>query len=171
MLTLYYVFIILGMLLLLFSLFGGEGDIDGFDVDVDVDTDLDSTSVFSLRTIAAGLLSYGGGSLIMYENGFSLIPQIIVGIIAGFAMIYFVYLITKFLYSQQGSSSISLSGVIGKTGIIIVGTTVNGTAQLKVDTLNGPQQFLCKEVNAGKLKVSDNVTINSQIGNLLIVEK
>jgi len=168
---------ILGIVLLLISLLGGEiGDMDiELDVDVDVDFDgageADSASIFSMRTMSAGLVAFGVGAMIMLENGHTQGIQLLVGAITAGVVGYLSYLLTKFMYSFQGSSNVSLAGVVGKKGIITIGTTINGTSQLRVDTINGPKEFTCKEVNENKLKISDNVTISDKIGNLLLVEK
>jgi membrane protein implicated in regulation of membrane protease activity len=173
MLTLYYVFIGIGTCILLLSLIGGDildMDIDT-DMDMNVDGVTDSTSVFSLRTISAGFLSFGTGALMMNHNGYGLTLQILVGCLTGGLVVYLVYLLTKALYSFQGDSNTSLASLVGKSGIITIGTSPSGNAQLKVDTNNGPKEYTCKETTSTLLRQSDIVKITDKIGNLLIVSK
>lgn len=180
MLTTYYVFLALGAVVLLITLFGGDAELDlgtpELDVDIDIDVDpdagnVDEVSVFSMRTMAAAIMSFGIGGLIMLYNGYGVMGQVIVGIISGLGVGTLTYQLTKWLYSFQATSNVSLTSMIGKTGIITIGTTDTGKAQVKIDTSMGPREYLCKEVNNKKLTISDSVKIASQVGSLLMVEK
>lgn len=174
MATFYIVSIILTVLSLLGSLFGG--DLDG-DVDVDLNAelddlgDVDSPRVFSLRTISAGLLAFSIGGGIMYYNGYGLGVQMLTGIPSALAFGVIMWYVTKFIYSMQSSTDVTMKSLIGKTATVTIGTSKTGTSQVKIDTSNGAKEFIVKEKNNRKLKVTDEVKLSERLGNMFVVEK
>lgn len=173
MLQIYFVFLIVGVVGLLSSLlFDGDADTgdlaDGMDAGDSVDG---SPKVFSLRVMFAFLLAFalGGGGMYYGDHGIG--GQIIVGLTAGLATGLFTWWIFKFLYSMQGASNVNSDNFVGRTGDIVIGTTSTGKAKVRVSTLSGPLELMCKEANDVKLKSGDAVKISGKIGTLLMVTK
>jgi membrane protein implicated in regulation of membrane protease activity len=172
MLKIYFVFLLVGLIGLLSSmLFDGDSDgdlADGADAGDSFD---DSPKVFSLRVIFAFLLAFSIGGGAMYYSDKAIAGQIIVGLLSGVATGAFVWWLTKILYNMQGASNVDSDTFIGKTGDIVVGTTPGGKAKVRVSTISGPMELLCKEANDKKLKNGDLVKISGKMGTLLLVNK
>ena len=171
MLKIYFVFLLVGLLGLGSSLiFGGDdGDLaDGADAG---DTFDDSPKVFSLRVIFAFLLAFGIGGGAMFYSDKSIGGQILVGLLAGLGTGAFTWWLTSILYKMQGASNVDSDTFIGKTGDIVIGTSPGGKAKVRVSTISGPMELMCKEANDKKLKNGDLVKISGKMGTLLIVNK
>jgi len=172
MLNIYFVFFGIGIVGLLYSLFfgGDDGDV-GHELGEPGDVFDDSPKVFSLRVIFSFLLAFaiGGGSLYYGEK--SMLWQILIGFLAGGATGFSAWWLTKQLYKLQGSSNVDSEHFIGGSGEIVIPTTESGKAKVKVSTINGPMELLCKEANGEKLYKSDIVKITGKIGTLLMVQK
>lgn len=172
MLKIYFVFLLIGILGLLSSMIFGDDDGDIADGDLDAgDTFDDSPKVFSLRVIFSFLLAFAVGGGAMYYSDKSIGGQIIVGLLSGLATGAFTWWITSILYKMQGASNVSSDQLIGKSGDIVIGTTQTGKAKVRMSTINGPMELMCKEANDRKLKVGDLVKITGKMGTLLIVSK
>ena len=174
LLKIYFVFMLVGFLGLLSSLlFDGDdaGDLaegidggDGFD---------GSPKVFSLRVIFAFLMAFGigAGAVALGENPGTLGVQVVVGLLAGVGTAAFTWWLTKVLYKMQGASNVNSDSFVGKTGDIVIGTSPGGKAKVRVSTISGPMELLCKEANDQKLKNGDLVKVTGKMGTLLIVTK
>jgi membrane-bound ClpP family serine protease len=175
MLAIYFAFLLIGVMGLGSSMIFGGDDAD-FDGDLSDGLDSgdvfdDSPKVFSMRVIFSFLLAFsiGGGS--MYYGGNSIGGQIMVGLLTGIATGAFTWWVTKILYKMQGASNVSSEDLIGSSGDIVIGTTEAGKAKVRVSTINGPMELMCKEANDKKLKNGDLVKVSGKIGTLLIVSK
>lgn len=172
----YIAFLAIGGLGLLSSLILGEfhGDVDfghEFSADGHDAGDADSPKLFSLRVIFAFLMAFGIGGGSMYLSEQSVGGQIIVGILSGAATGAITYFIMKLLYSFQGNSNIDAVNFIGKDATVTVGTTNNGSCQVKLDTGGGDDLYIGKEKNSVYLRKYDVVKIIGRLGNVLVVEK
>jgi len=179
MLKIYFVFLLVSVIGLLFSLFfDGDNDanvtdgLDGEHPDGFSHGDIqDSPKVFSMRVIFSFLLAFAiGGGAIFYHGG-DILKQILVGLTAGVLTGAFTWGLTAILYKMQGSSSVSSDNFIGMSGDIVIGTTEAGKAKVRIITNSGPMEFLCKEFNDKKLKNGDLVSITGKMGHLLLVGK
>lgn len=171
----YIAFLTFGGLGLLSSLILGEfhGDTDfGHEFSDGHDAgDADSPKLFSLRVIFAFLMAFGIGGGSMYLSEQSVTGQIIVGLLSGAATGAITYYLMKLLYSFQGNSNIDAINFIGKEATVTVGTTDNGSCQVKLDTGGGDDLYISKEKNSVYLRKYDVVKIIGRLGNVLVVEK
>ena len=173
----YTILVKLGGLFLILSIFCGADhdlhlDIGHADFDVsNANVSVDNVSVVSIRFLATFALSFGIGALIALHSNGGTLYQLVAGFISGLLVTAFYYFIMKIMYSMQGNSSVQSFSLIGKTGIIITGTTEKGLNQVRVATSNGNSEYICHELTGKKLKQNDIVTIVKSEGVILIVEK
>ena len=175
---LYIALFFVGAILLLVSILGGDVDggveLDVGDPDFDVssaEVGADSPSVFSFRTISVFLLGFGAAGWVVLRNGGSVTSQILWSLAVGLVFGALYFLVMKFMYSMQGSSTTSVSSAVGKTGIVIVPTTSTGIAQVKVKTDVGMSEYVCKEKDGKELHENDTVKVVSSSAGVLVVEK
>jgi membrane protein implicated in regulation of membrane protease activity len=128
----YIVIAITGVILLLVMLLVGEvfGD---HDVDHDaghLDSDVGGPSVFSLRIMAAFLTAFGVGGVVGRYYNLSHPVSSGIGMVAGVVLAGVVYQFAKLLYSQQASSEIRMTGLVGATAEVSVAIPAGGVGQV-----------------------------------------
>lgn len=168
----YFSLMLIGLLGLLYSMIFGDHDSDLADGSLDAGDSIDgSPSIFSSKVIFAFLMAFGvGGSAVLLGGG-NILVQIFVGVGAGIVTGAFAWWVLKILYGMQGSSTVDSDSFIGKKGDIVIGTTENGKAKVRLNTLSGSNEFLCKEIDGDDLEIGDVVEIAEKFGTLLLVKK
>ena len=130
-----------GLLFLLVMLFVGE--LFGGDHDVHVEADLSGhgdvdhgsgPSLLSARIMASFLTAFGGGGVIARYYDLSHPVASGVGLVSGVVMAGIVYQFAKVLYSQQASSEIRMTSLVGCTAEVTVGIPEGGVPVLDRDT-------------------------------------
>ena len=184
MTALYLVFLILGLAVFAISIFGlVEHDFDfsglgyGIDLDMTHDFDLghqdieshtDSPGIFSIRTISAFLAGFGlGGILGRLVLGWGIGGQLLLGFVIAFALGTLAYGIMKLMYSQQGGAVRDSLSLVGKTGVVTIGTGNQGIGECRVDN----NHYTCREKGNKTLTPNEIVKVAEAEVGLLIVEK
>jgi len=125
-----------GLLFLLVMLFVGE--VFGGDHEVhpgDIGTDHGDVgheggpSIFSARIMAA----FGVGGVIARYYELSHPASAGIGVVSGVVMASVVYQFAKLLYSQQASSEVRMTGLVGRTGEVSVGIPAGGVGQVTLE--------------------------------------
>jgi membrane protein implicated in regulation of membrane protease activity len=129
--SLFGVVLLLSMLLL-GELFGGDHELShemvaGHDVD-----HAGGPSIFSTRIIAAFLTAFGVGGVVGRYYGLSHPAASGIGVIFGVVMSSAVYQFAKVLYSQQASSELHMSGLVGAPAEVSVAIPAGGVGQIVV---------------------------------------
>ena len=126
---------VLGVILLIFMLL--VGDLFGADHEIshDVaghDIDAGGPSIFSTRIIAAFVTAFGVGGVVgrFYDLSHPLSSGI--GVVFGVIMATIVFQFAKMLYSQQASSELRMTGLVGQTAEVSVAIPQAGVGQIVV---------------------------------------
>jgi len=165
--NIYLLFIVVGIVGLGYSLFGG--DIETPDIG---DTGhADGDKIFSTKVIFTFLLSFAMAAGIIYINGHSIFLQILGGTLSGILFGYLVYSFFKFIYKFQGSSNLDTNSLVGKVGTVMLNTTDGGKSQAQFESGFGEQVFMIQEINGQKLKRGDNIRGERVVGGILMVSK
>ncbi len=129
-----------GLLFLLVMLFVGE--VFGGDHEVhpgDIGTDHGDVgheggpSIFSARIMASFLTAFGVGGVIARYYELSHPASAGIGVVSGVVMASVVYQFAKLLYSQQASSEVRMTGLVGRTGEVSVGIPAGGVGQVTLE--------------------------------------
>src|SRR5262245_25935936 len=114
------------------ELFGGDHDVSAHDISMghgDVDHG-GGPSIFSARIMASFLTAFGvGGVVARYYN----LPHPAasgVGVVAGVVLSGIVYQFARFLYSQQASSDVRMSDLVGRSAEVSVAIPEAGVGQI-----------------------------------------
>ncbi len=169
MIEIYWILLILSGSYLLSSLMG----LDGGEGDGDLDGDGDGeVKIFSLRVLAGGFMGFAIGGGAMLYGGHNIGIQLLTGALVALGFGVLSYYLAKFVYGLQGNSNFSMANLQGMEGFISIGTTDNGTAQVKLETSDGARNYICTSLNKRvKLKSGDYVQIAEQIGTQLVVKR
>jgi len=122
----------IGFLFLVLSLIFGElfdhfGDGGGFDHDFDHG----GPGFFSTRVISVFVMAFGGFGAIGMQYGLSPLPASGVGFAGGAAFASIIYGFLRFLYSQQSSTEVRSSDLVGQVGRVVIAIPAGGLGQVR----------------------------------------
>jgi hypothetical protein len=161
---------ILGVVLLLSMLlvgemFGGDHDVpDGHDIDHG-----GGPSIFSTRIIAAFLTAFGVGGVVGRYYDLSDPASSGVGVLCGAVMATIVYQFAKVLYSQQASSEVRMTGLVGVTGEVSVAIPAGGVGQVSVQAHGQRTEHIARSVSGAAVARGSVVTITAIGGDAVTV--
>ena len=162
-----------GLLLLLILLFVGEvfgGDHDvGHDGDIGDHDASGGPSIFSIRIMAAFLTAFGAGGVIARNYDLSHIAASGIGIVCGAVMASIVYQFAKMLYSQQASTDLRMTGLIGSHGEVSVAIPQGGVGQITISAAGERSEHLARARDGMAIARGLTVTITGLGGDSVIV--
>jgi membrane-bound ClpP family serine protease len=150
--------ILLLTMLLVGELFGGDHDIS-HDVASGHDVDSGGPSIFSTRIIAAFLTAFGVGGIIGRYYDLSHPASSGIGVLCGIIMSSIVYQFAKVLYSQQASSELKMTGLVGTTGEVSVAIPAGGVGQIVVSTGGERTEHIARSTTGRAIARGVQVTI------------
>jgi hypothetical protein len=162
---------VFGFLFLLVMLFVGEvfGDHDlGHDGGAD-HGDGGGPSVFSARIMAAFLTSFGVGGIVGRYYGLSHPAASGIGVAAGVIMSGLVYQFAKILYSQQASSELRMTGVVGRLAEVSVAIPAGGVGQITLSSGGERTEHIARSADGNAVARGAQVVIKDLRGESVIV--
>ena len=127
-------FVFLLVMLFVGELFGHDHDLGGHDGGIEHgDGDIGGgPSVFSSRIMAAFVTAFGVGGVVARHQQPSHPASSGVGIATGAVMAGLVYQFAKILYSQQASSELQMTRIVGRSAEVTVAIPANGVGQVSL---------------------------------------
>jgi len=161
--------VLLLSMLLIGELFGGDHEIShemaaGHDVDSG-----GGPSIFSTRIIAAFLTSFGVGGIVGRYYDLSHPVSSGIGVVAGVLMSSVVYQFAKILYSQQASSELRMTGLVGTKAEVSVAIPPNGVGQVVVYNRGERTEHIARSAGGAPIGRGAPVTIASIGGDAVTV--
>ncbi len=167
------VFLIIQIIMMCFSSFGGDVDIDG-DGDIDVDTD-SGVSIFTVKSVTAffAVGSWAGLLTCALTEGKMQWISLLFAVIAGAAAMAIVVVLVRAVLKLQCNGAIQHDKLIGKTATVYVSIPPSREGRGKI-TLTAQGRFL--EIDAmtdseEKLTVDEAVEIVSTENECAVVKK
>lgn len=158
------------LLIMLFAgdLFGGDHEITAHD-GVDHGGEFGGPSLFSARIMASFLTAFGVGGVVARYYDLSHPAASGVGIVAGAVMSSIVFQFAKILYSQQASSELQMSTLIGKSAEVSVAIAANGVGQVTL-TMGGQRtEQVARSESGAAVPRGTEVRITALRGDSIIV--
>jgi membrane protein implicated in regulation of membrane protease activity len=162
-------FLFLLAMLFVGELFGGDHDVahdGGFD---HADADLGGPSVFSSRIMAAFLTSFGVGGVVARYYELSHPAASGVGVVAGVVMAALVYQFAKILYSQQASSELQMTRLVGRSAEVSVAIPAGGVGQIALSLAGERTEHLARSQDGRALARGVEVVITGLRGESVVV--
>ncbi len=156
-------------MLLVGELFGGDHELSH---DMAVGHDVDHSggpSIFSTRIIAAFLTAFGVGGVVGRYYGLSHPVSSGIGVVFGVVMSSVVYQFAKILYSQQASSELHMSNLVGTTAEVSVAIPANGVGQIVVYSRGERTEHIARAAGGSAIMRGAQVTIMSVGGESVTV--
>jgi membrane protein implicated in regulation of membrane protease activity len=161
--------LLLGMLLL-GDIFGGDHDVSAHDGVLDhADADFGGPSVFSLRMMASFLTAFGVGGIVGRYYDLSHPAASGIGVVAGVVMAAIVYQFAKLLYSQQASSEVRVTSLVGRTAEVSVAIPAGGVGQVTLSVGGERSEHLARADGTLSIARGAEVTVTGLRGDSLIV--
>jgi membrane-bound ClpP family serine protease len=161
--------VLLLSMLLVGELFGGDHEL-GQDVVAGQDVDHGGgPSIFSTRIIAAFLTAFGVGGIVGRYYNLSHPLSSGIGVVFGLVMSTGVYQFAKVLYSQQASSELRMTGLVGTTAEVSVAIPQNGLGQVVVHNRGERTEHIARSAGGTAIARGLPVTITSIGGDSVTV--
>jgi membrane protein implicated in regulation of membrane protease activity len=163
---------LLFLLVMLFvgDLFGGDhdGDFGGDHGEIGHDS---GPGFLSARVMSSFLMAFGVGGMVARYYGLSHPAAAGCGVVVGLVMSTIVYQFARLLYSQQASSEVHMSRLIGKTAEVTVGIPQGGMGQVTLEYGGERTTQIARSADGGVIPPGTEVVIKSLRGDSIIVER
>lgn len=161
-------FLVLLIMLVAGDVFGGDSD-----TDIDGHGELDHAggpSVFSVRIMASFLTAFGVGGVVARYYGLSHPAASGVGIVCGTIMAGLVYQFARVLYSQQASSEVRMSSLVGRSAEVSVAIPAGGVGQISLTFAGERTEHIARAAGGVAVARGAEVTITGVRGDSVVVE-
>ena len=160
-----------GFLFLLVSLIFGElfdhfGD-GGFDHDFDHG----GPGFFSTRVISVFIMAFGGFGAISTQYGLSPLRASGAGFAGGLVFASIIYGFLRFLYSQQSSTEVRSSDLVGQTARVVVAIPAGGLGQVRCRIGEQLVDKIARSQDGQAIPENTAVRIEELLGETAIVQR
>jgi membrane protein implicated in regulation of membrane protease activity len=165
-------FLFLAASLVMGDLFG-HGDLGGHDADLhgDVHGDIHGVGFFSTRVLSVFVTAFGGFGAIGVHLGYGTEVSTLVGLAGGVVFGAIIYLFANFLYSQQASSDIRVSELVGRTAQVTVAIPANGLGQVRCALGESIVEKIARTPDGSAVPANTSVRIESVVGETALVRR
>jgi membrane protein implicated in regulation of membrane protease activity len=160
-------FLFLLIMLFVGDLFGGDHDLVGHDVA----GDFGGPSLFSSRIMAAFVTAFGVGGIVARYYELSHPAASGVGIASGVVMAGIVYQFAKLLYSQQASSELQMTRLIGRTAEVSVAIPAHGVGQISLSVSGERTEHVARSKDGQAVPRGSDVVITELRGDSVVVTR
>jgi membrane protein implicated in regulation of membrane protease activity len=165
-------FLFLLIMLFVGDLFGGDHDIGGHDISFDHGGDVDhggGPGIFSARIMASFLTAFGVGGVVARYYGLSHPAASGVGVVSGIVLAGIVYQFARFLYSQQASSDVRMTNLVGRSAEVSVGIPADGVGQIALTVGGERYEHIARSSDGRALLRGMDVIITGLRGDSVVV--
>jgi membrane protein implicated in regulation of membrane protease activity len=166
-------FLFLLAMLFVGEVFGGDHEIHVGDVGADHGDfgHEGGPSIFSARIMASFLTAFGVGGVVARYYDLPHPAAAGCGVVTGVVMSGLVYQFAKILYSQQASSEVRMTGLIGKTAEVTVGIPRGGMGQVTLEYGGERTTQIARSKDDGAIAPGTAVVVTALLGDSIIVER
>lgn len=161
-------FLFLLIMLFVGEIFGGDHDVGGHDIGHG-DVDHGGPGIFSARIMASFLTAFGVGGVVARYNHLGHPAASGVGIVSGVALSSIVYQFARFLYSQQASSEVRMTGLVGRSAEVSVSIPEGGVGQVVLSFGGQRSEHVARAADGRALIRGAEVVITGLRGDAVIV--
>jgi len=161
----------IGFLFLVVSLLFGElfdhfGD-GGFDHDFDHG----GPGFFSTRVISVFITAFGGFGAIASQYGLSPLPSSGVGFAGGFVFASIIWGFLRYLYTQQSSTEVRSSDLLGQSARVVIAIPAGGLGQVRCRIGEQLVDKIARSKDGQAIPENTAVRIAELLGETAIVER
>lgn len=164
-------FLFLLVMLFVGEIFGADHEVGAHDVSVE-HGDADHSggpSVFGARIMSSFLTAFGVGGVVARYYDLSHPAASGVGVASGVVMAGIVYQFAKVLYSQQASSEVRMTGLVGRSAAVSVAIPEGGVGQIALAFGGEHTEHLARSADGRALLRGAEVVITGLRGDSVVV--
>ena len=158
----------LGFVFLLISLVVGD-IFDSFGFETGLDGATNGHGLLDSRVISVFVTAFGGVGAIGIQMGLTIVLSSLLGLAGGIVLGGIVSLFGRFLYSQQATSSVNTSQLIGRPAQVIVSITPGSLGQVSCRIGEERVEKLARARDDREIKAGATVRVEEVAGDSLIV--
>jgi hypothetical protein len=164
----------IGFLVLIISFAFGElfdhADLfGGHDADLHGELGGGGVSFLSSRVISVFVTAFGGFGAIGIHLGYGVGASTGMGLAGGLVFGGLIYLFATFLYSQQASTDILVSDLVGQTAEVIVAIPKGGVGQVRCALGPNMIEKIARSKDGGEIPLNTLVRIEAIVGETVLV--
>jgi membrane protein implicated in regulation of membrane protease activity len=164
----------LGFFFLIFSFLAGDlfghGDVGGHEIGSHGEIH-GGVSFFSTRILSVFITAFGGFGAIGINLGRSIEVSTLYGLAGGVFFGGIIYLFASFLYSQQASSDIRTSDLVGCTAQVTVAIPKGGVGQVRMTMGESVVEKIARAQDGGEIPAGALVKIEAIVGEDIRVRR
>lgn len=157
-----------GFLFLVVSLVFGE-IFDFFDADHDFDHG--GPGFFSSRVISVFVTAFGGFGAIGSHYGLTVVESSAVGVAGGVIFGGLIYVFARFLYTQQASSEVRPTDLVGQPGRVVIAIPAGGLGQVRCRIGEELVDKIARTHDGQPLPENSTVLVAEVLGETVVVKK
>jgi membrane protein implicated in regulation of membrane protease activity len=163
---------VFGLLLLLIMLIAGDLlEMAGADQGIDHDADVGGPAFFSVPIMAAFVTAFGVGGAVARYYELSHAAASGIGIASGVVLAGLVYQFARVLYSQQASSEIHMTGLLGRTAEVTVGIPLDSVGQVTLTVAGERTTHIARSADGGAIAPGVEVQVQGLRGDSVVVAR
>lgn len=147
----------------------GHADLGGHDADVH--GDFHGVSFFSTRVLSVFVTAFGGFGAIGIHLGYRIEVATAIGLVGGVIFGGLIYLFASFLYSQQASSDIRVSELVGRTAQVSVAIPKGGLGQVRCGLGESVVEKIARTQDGSEVPANTSVRIEAVVGETVLVRR
>jgi membrane protein implicated in regulation of membrane protease activity len=125
----------------------------------------------SLRTILAFIGGWGWGGLIGLDGlGWGLL-SIPFGSAIGLVLAAIVFQFMRLLYTQEATSTISASQMVGQSGVVLTAIPSGGTGEVRVNVRGTAIKCLARSAETEEIASGESIMVVEEVGGTLVVRR
>ena len=160
-------FFFLLVMLFVGELFGADHEVGAHDGDVDHGG---GPSIFSARIMAAFLTAFGVGGVVARYYDLPHPAASGIGVVSGIVLAGIVYQFAKFLYSQQASSDVRMTDLVGRSAEVSVAIPAGGVGQIALTFGGERSDHIARSADGRALIRGVEVVITGLRGDSVVVK-
>jgi hypothetical protein len=166
----------IGFLILVVSFVSGElfehGDLAGHDADFHGDVHGGpGVSIFSTRILSVFVTAFGGFGAIGIHLGHSTEVSTAMGVAGGLVFATIIYLFASFLFSQQASSEVRVSDLVGVVAQVSVSIPKAGVGQVRCTLGESVVEKIARSHDGEPVPINTLVKIEAVVGETVVVRR
>lgn len=165
-------FLFLLVMLFVGELFGSDHDVGVHELADHADSDASGgPSIFSARIMASFVTAFGVGGVVGRYLELSHPASSGIGIAAGLVLAGVVYQFAKFLYSQQASSDVRMTELVGQPAEVSVAIPAGGVGQVILTSRGERSEHLARAADGVAVARGTEVVITGLRGDSVVVSR
>lgn len=136
----------------------------------DADFDHGGPSFLSSRVLSVLVTAFGGLGAIGINAGMSIAASSAMGFAGGVACAGVVYWFARFLFSQQATTMVTTTDLVGRTARVVVSIPASGVGQVRCQSGEELIDKVARSRTGEAISENSLVTIDQVLGEIVIVQ-